>query len=252
MLETLRRGYIGRFPVWMVALGLTGVFLLFAWMRRRGSSSSAPSTDSTGTASDLVNSDNGSWDPNSAIYSYLGSDPTNPAYPVGGGTGTSYPEPITNVQWAKLAADYLIGLGLDPQIVSSALDKYINGKAGTLNPAENDVIGQALRQFHTPPEGIIPFTNAATPTPDPNPSPNPTPQPSPTPLSIQQGDLVKVNGRGAGDSYGGSGQTKLFAPDTVMRVVKVYPGRAYPYALNQYKMSVGVTGFWPASQLTKA
>src|SRR5919204_1797470 len=86
--------------------------------------------------------------PNLPLDSYLSQNPTNPAYPTGL-TPQGLPGPVTNAQWSRLAADYLLGKGDDPSLVESALAKYINGNP--LSTAEQAIVNVALTTFGSPP-----------------------------------------------------------------------------------------------------
>lgn len=99
--------------------------------------------------------------PSTPLDSYLAQNPTNPAYPTGL-TPQGLPGPVTNAQWSRLAADYLLGKGDDPSLVESALAKYINGTA--LSAAEQAIVNTALTEFGSPPEGVkAPVTSSGVP-----------------------------------------------------------------------------------------
>lgn len=73
-------------------------------------------------------------------------------------------------------------------------------------------------------------------------------KPASKPASIKIGDTVIVKGQGTGDSKGGSGKTKNFT-GRKMKVISINNGR---YGCNQYNKMGGITGWWTASQITKA
>lgn len=108
--------------------------------------------------------------PNGPMAGFLSSDPQNSAYPVGL-TPQGVPGPVTNVQWSRLVADYLIGLGDAPLLTTTAIAKYIGGGASTLTQSEQAIIDQALTHFGSPPEGLIVTTPTTTPTPVTPPTP---------------------------------------------------------------------------------
>jgi hypothetical protein len=56
--------------------------------------------------------------------------------------------------WAKSVTDFLVGTGhYSGTDVSNALGKYLGGQ--TLSDAERSIIDTAVKQFQTPPEGIV-------------------------------------------------------------------------------------------------
>jgi len=176
--EGLKDGRIGRFPVWAVGVMLAGGILAFMWWRNR--SAGAPQDNAASDEPLVYDTVGVDGLPPGAIGDYLDSDPTNPAYPTGL-TPTGIPGPITNVQWSRLAFDYLIGQGNDPALVERALAKYISGNA--LTQAEQAVVNLAQRAFGAPPEGLIIVPQApATPAVPTNPPvvPGTGPIPKPT------------------------------------------------------------------------
>lgn len=160
---------IGPLPVWAWG-AIIGGALYFVWRRKAKAAAAAATTTvdngagavdpsaTDATALDTTGTDQ--WDPNSALDSYLGADPTNPAYPVGS-TSQGVPAPVTNAQWARLSADDLIGKGDDPSLVQTALAKYISG--GALSVAEKAIVDAALIAFGSPPEGVQAVTTTPPP-----------------------------------------------------------------------------------------
>ncbi len=153
--QTLTQGRIGRFPIWAVGLVLAALVLGFLWWRKRGTKGGA----STATAEDPTtyyqDPDTAGLPPGlppGAIGDWLDANPLDSAYPVGL-TPSGIPGPVTNVQWAKLAFDYLIGQGNEPSLVERGLAKYIGGQA--LSVEEQAVVNLAQRAFGSPPEGLI-------------------------------------------------------------------------------------------------
>lgn len=156
-------GHIGKFPVWAIGLALAGGVVLIMILRshfsKGASSATAAGTgaDMSGTAGAYYTDPTvGSADyPAGPINSYLANDPTNSAYPVGL-VPQGVPGPVTNAQWARLAADQLIAKGDDPTLVNNALNGFINGSA--LDAQSQAVVNAALQMFGEPPEGVLPIT----------------------------------------------------------------------------------------------
>lgn len=60
----------------------------------------------------------------------------------------------TNANWAKTVTDFLVGTGnYSGTDVSNALSKYLSGQQ--LGDAERAIIDTAVKQFQTPPEGVV-------------------------------------------------------------------------------------------------
>lgn len=184
-LETSLHNKVGGIPVWGLGTGLAALIIVFVAYRNHQkykNQETTPNTDSS-TSDQQGQEDPNAIDPNTGlpyadeapgsgfpygpINSYLGGDPTNAAYPVGG-FPQGAPPAITNQQWARLASDFLIGKGNDPTLVENALAHYINGTS--LSAAEHAIVNLALQAFGSPPEGVLasppppPPGNTATPT----------------------------------------------------------------------------------------
>lgn len=165
-------------PAWALALIMSAGFIAFiVWRNRKKANSAVPAGAAIGTPADT-----GTFDPNAvdpatgllysqempadyglpagAIGGYLSQDPTNPAYPVGL-TEQGLPGPVTNLQWARLAADSLIAKGSDPTLVQTALSKFLAGQP--LSAAEQSVENLALQMFGSPPEGVTPVSSNPAP-----------------------------------------------------------------------------------------
>jgi LysM domain-containing protein len=158
------RAEIGGIPAWQIGIGLAAVIVGWSYWRGRGRKPTG-TTEPTEPLVGNVDDQAGYGLPSGAIGTYLGNDPTNPAYPTGM-TPRGIPGPVTNEQWARLAFDELVSKGDDPSLVATALWKYIN--SNTLSPAENAVVNMALQLFGAPPEGVIPVNtggSGGTPTP---------------------------------------------------------------------------------------
>lgn len=165
--EEIREGHIGPVPVWAVAVGIAGAIVGFMYIRNRQKKTAAPATNSSDALFSPALSqgmDNVYGLPPGPIGDYLANDPSNPAYPTGM-TSNGVPGPITNVQWSRLAFDFLVGKGDDPSLVERSLAKYIQGL--DLSAQERAVVNEAEQAFGAPPEGLIlspetPSTNPST------------------------------------------------------------------------------------------
>jgi hypothetical protein len=60
----------------------------------------------------------------------------------------------SNAQWAKTVADSLIALGGNPTQVNNAIAAFLGGSQ--LDATQQSFVGNALRLFGNPPEGVIP------------------------------------------------------------------------------------------------
>lgn len=157
----------GPLPTWAYGVLFGAVFIV---MRARSKSTTATTTAGTTDSGQYDSTDPtlqtgtiGTTDQTGQTLSdYLATDPTNPAQNVGIGS-SGLPGPVSNAQWARVTSDYLLGLGDDPQLVSNALSKYLNGQ--TLSNAEGAIVDQALTYAHTPPEGVIPVNAVPAPPP---------------------------------------------------------------------------------------
>lgn len=173
---------VGGVPAWGIGVGLALLVLAVMWYRNKqsaataaASTAAADSTDTTsatdGSVAGLAYDDPNQIDPNTGVTfasegytttaevdSYLdsGAVPTTESV---GLTPQGLSAPTTNTQWAQLVADYLIGKGDDPTLVSNAISAYTNGQ--TLTTAEQAVINMALDVFGEPPEGVIPVSTTA-------------------------------------------------------------------------------------------
>lgn len=77
-------------------------------------------------------------------------------------TGTAAPSSKTNAQWAKATADSLIASGGgNPADIMNAITAYLGGNA--LDEKASAIIATALRQYGSPPEGIVAVKQTATP-----------------------------------------------------------------------------------------
>lgn len=163
-------------PAWALGTVISALIIgLVVWRNKNKKDTSQTQNDQGGTnpqeaqdpnavdpATGLTYAEEGSSDtagyPGTPLDSYLAQNPTNPAYPTGL-TPQGLPGPVTNAQWSRLAADYLLGKGDDPSLVESALSKYINGTA--LSVAEQAIVNTALTTFGSPPEGVKAVTTTS-------------------------------------------------------------------------------------------
>ena len=164
-------------PAWMAGLvAAAAVVVIVLYLRNRSASTSAASTTAAAPASSaLAYDDPNAVDPNSpsgetyaeegytttaAVDAYLAGDTSGAQGPVGLAPA-GLPAPTTNVQWASLAADYLIGQGNDPTLVSNALNDYTDGN--TLSAGEQAIVDIALQEFGEPPQGVQAVNTTAAP-----------------------------------------------------------------------------------------
>lgn len=193
-LEDLLHEDVGGVPAWGIGVaGAAAIIGIIWWRNRKSSSSSSADQQASGTSVDATSggsagdpyppdgSTDDPSDPNSTdsstgmtygdesygsgngyaggIDAYLQGNPTNPAYPVGL-SPQGLPGPVTNTQWSRLVADYLISKGDDPTLVNNALNNFVNGKA--LTQAEQAVINLGLTTFGEPPQGVPSITTGGT------------------------------------------------------------------------------------------
>jgi hypothetical protein len=157
----------GPLPVWAWGGGLAvGILAFRHWSAAHAAANGAAqdaSTTGDPTAGDQTDPGliDGSTDPTATdpISTFLQSDPTNTAFPVGA-VPSGVPAPVTNGQWSRLAADYLISKGDNPLTVETALYRFTHGQS--LNAEQKAIIDLALTAFGTPPEGVIPVSSTPT------------------------------------------------------------------------------------------
>jgi hypothetical protein len=181
--KTLTQKKIGGIPVWGFGVILAAAIVMFLYLRNKNSAGAA-NTPTGGLDPNAIDpatglpygADGGAGYglPNGPIGDWLSQNPTGPQYPVGQGAN-GLPGPITNIQWSRLAFDYLVGKGDDPTLVGNALAKFLAGKV--LSAAETSIVNLAETAFGAPPEGLIPIN----PGPDDPGTVNPPETPHPTP-----------------------------------------------------------------------
>jgi hypothetical protein len=107
-----------------------------------------------------------------------GSSVVNPT-----GTGTTTTGSQTNVDWGNMAENWAIAMGFNPTDAATAIGSYLYGTGQALNSTQSGILQQVLRQFGTPPEGII-IPPPVTAPPPINPTPSaPTQQQPPSPTT---------------------------------------------------------------------
>lgn len=157
--DTLQKK-VGGVPVWGIGAGVAVLVVGGAYYlnsRDEGTVQTVYSPDDMmPEESDPTNQDIGL--PNGPIGDWLSENPGHPSYPVGIGGGL--PAPITNEQWGRYVTDQLLSKGDDPTIVSTAVRKYLDGKA--LTAGEEAVIRMAIVLFGNPPEGVLPIIPGGT------------------------------------------------------------------------------------------
>jgi hypothetical protein len=132
---------IGPLPGWAWVLIIVGLaYGAFLW-RKRGAAS--------GTVAPVQA-------PSAVGFSSAGPAPGTNTYngqvstlPVG------QPGLSTNAAWAKSVTDFLVGTGnYSPADISNAIGNFISGNA--LNEQQTAIVNTAIKQFQTPPEGVLP------------------------------------------------------------------------------------------------
>lgn len=164
---------IGPLPAVAWIGGAAVVYVLYRYMQARKATAAATTTDptavdtsGTGTLGDTLN--------NPGFTDATGLS-TGGSSVVGVGTST---EPTNNMDWGKLAANYLIGNGANPADAEAAISTYLFGTGNPLNATQSALLSQALRFLGTPPEGvIIPPPTTDIPAPSPNQPAPATPAP---------------------------------------------------------------------------
>lgn len=219
---------IGPLPAWAWgAIVVVGAIVLQRIRASRAAASAPPAT-ANATADPTLSDPTSGVDPSSefssnpftqAAQDFLTSDPTNTAFPATLQNGL--PAPLTNAQWAKAAANSIIGSGADPLAVESALSDYVNGNS--LSAAEQSIVSQALSLLGSPPEGVIgvtPSNNPVTPAPSPAPAPVPAqPAPSVAPTDAVSQLAAYIAGTGPRPSFFG-----LLDPSTQAQVMTTRSG----------------------------
>lgn len=135
---------IGPLPGFAWVLIIVGAAYGVYWFRKRGQASTG--TGSAALATPVMDSTGfTSAGPAPGANNYSGAVQT---FPVG------QPAVSTNAMWAKSVTDFLVGTGhYSGTDVSNALSKYLGGQA--LSDAEKAIVDTAVKQFQTPPEGIV-------------------------------------------------------------------------------------------------
>lgn len=176
--EELKDGRVGRFPVWLIGVGLAAVFLLILFIRNRFRNSEGEAIES-----DYANQPDDTVD---GIPTQSFTDEISGNFPSNVSLAPRPERPVTNAQWLILAFDYLVGLGKNPTLVRHALQKFLNGSS--LTAEEQALVDTATSNTHLslPPEGAQ-MTPPPTQTPPPGTNPPPPPSQAPTHVTAPLG-----------------------------------------------------------------
>jgi phage tail protein X len=131
---------IGPLPGWAWVLIIVAIaYAAFLWRKRGTASTAAPVTTPAAVGFSSAG-------PAPGTNNYSGQVDTLPV----GQPGLS-----TNAQWAKRVTDFLVGTGsYSPADVSNAISNFISGNS--LNDQQTAIVNTAVKQFQTPPEGVLP------------------------------------------------------------------------------------------------
>lgn len=135
---------IGPLPgiAWVAVLAGV-VWLVYLW-RKRGAAAGNSGTPAAGFAPSAVGFS--SADPAPGTNNYSGTVSTTPV---------GQPASPSNASWAKSVTDFLVGTGnYSPTDVGNALANYLAG--APLTAQQTAIVNTAVKQFQTPPEGVIP------------------------------------------------------------------------------------------------
>lgn len=119
-----------------VAAGIVG----YAWWTRGFSGGAEPETD---PYNDALNDDSGVTG-----FAPVGSPPMGAQYEGDSGTINAIKN---NAEWSQFVINHLMGLGVEPTAVSSAIGKFLGRRQ--LTSGEADLVRQALAVGGFPPEG---------------------------------------------------------------------------------------------------
>lgn len=127
---------IGPLPgyVWVIIVG--GIAWLF-YMRTKAASAAATAAPVDSTFPVVYGDAPGTGE-------FNGLQPSGP-------TGT---QTQNNASWAKMVTDALITAGGDPLNITNAISNWLNG--GSLSPDQQSIVNTVLRQYGSPPNGIMP------------------------------------------------------------------------------------------------
>lgn len=193
---------VGPLPGWAWLAIAIGGYAVYKMYQGRSSGPVTPAAGASPDASSLPVSE----DP-STVNGGVGSGSVSTGI---GPTNTTPVGPITNNQWAAVAARILISANpAQATVITNALQKYITQNKAGLNSAERSIVNQAIAQLGPPPEGLLPITASASPAKPPVHKP-PVHKPVPTPpkfrsYTTKKGDTfrsisIKMYGQiGGGD-----------------------------------------------------
>lgn len=149
-LEEFLNEDIGGIPAWVVGLGLGALVVVFLILRHRSATatpSASPSPIAPQSSGQTVETVQG--------------------FPSGdvGQSPQGLPGPVTDTQWARLSADFLLSKGDDPTLVNNALYRYLHRQR--LTAGQESIIRLALQTFGEPPGKELPVLGPS----DGNPNP---------------------------------------------------------------------------------
>lgn len=167
MLDAVRDGKIGRFPVWAIGVLIAGAVILFVFIRnkRRGETSTAQETIGAGVEENVAGI------PDASFLDQIGGN-----YPADVSLAPLPDRPATNAQWLIVAFDFLVGEGKNPLTVQRALQKYLAGEQLTDEEKALIDLATANSRISLPPEGVNlpPISNPGPPGSSPPPGSNPS------------------------------------------------------------------------------
>ncbi len=148
-----------RVPVWVWAIVIIAIAGAYAWWRNKytvAGQTQDPdgNTDSDPTTDEVDSTDySGDTTTGTVTTAYTTYDGT-----VAAGT-TAY---TSNASWGAAVANSMGAAGqYSSGAISTAISRYLNGKG--LTTVEKAIINSALAQYGTPPEGVLPIVDVATP-----------------------------------------------------------------------------------------
>lgn len=210
---------LGPLPIGVWVLVIGGSLLLAYYMRSRAGSTPTATVD----PSTLIENPS------------VGTGNIAPTVPV----DTS---PTTNVEWAKLASQYLVGAGYDGTVISAAISAYLSGQQ--LSSQYNALINEAIKHVGPTPEALPPAPAPPSTQPNPpvvipppvvnNPAPAPPPKPPPAPSPVNVRRYTVVRGDtlwGISKRYYGAGAMYMKIYNANRNVIRnpnlIYPGQVF-------------------------
>lgn len=128
----------GKIPAWAYGVGLAAAYLLYEYIKGKGSPASTPTSGTSSTP------------PGTTTETTTTSGYADPWYPTWL-SGESPPGITSNTEWRHLAEDWLVSKGYSPGRVADALDDYLNGEH---QDRENRrLVDLAVDMWGSPPQG---------------------------------------------------------------------------------------------------